>query len=221
MASPTHAGPRVIRAAVPADAPAELEQLPSALAADLVRRAVPTPAGLTVAAIIVQTGSVDPASTSLTTLASRLADDVKNLLQSDDRSAPVSAAVAVAGAATASYPGDPAHPADPIHPVGPADPIVIDRGRRQASVAGDLLDLTYREFELLAFLAENPGRVFSRAHLLRTVWDHAQVGSRTVDVHVRRLRVKLGRQAARITTVRSVGYRLEPVAVDRSLDPVA
>ena len=89
-------------------------------------------------------------------------------------------------------------------------------------MAGRELDLTYREFELLAFLVEHPGRVFSRAHLLRTVWDHAPVGSRTVDVHVRRLRIKLGPAAGRITTVRSVGYRLEPApGADRSLEPVA
>jgi hypothetical protein len=208
----------VIRAAIPADS----EQAPSALAADLVRRAAPTPTGVTVAAIIVQTGSVDPGSTSLTTLASRLADDVKNLLQGGDRGAPVSAAVAVAGPLAAAHPGGRAELAEPAVPGDPGDPIVIDRARRRASVDGELLDLTYREFELLAFLAEHPGRVFSRAHLLRTVWDHAQVGSRTVDVHVRRLRIKLGREAARITTVRSVGYRLEPAsAAGRSLEPVA
>jgi two-component system, OmpR family, response regulator len=66
--------------------------------------------------------------------------------------------------------------------------------------------------------------VFSREQLLRSVWEHAHVGSRTVDVHVRRLRVKLGAQARRLGTVRNVGYRIESSAVarfPRSLDTVA
>jgi DNA-binding winged helix-turn-helix (wHTH) protein len=95
------------------------------------------------------------------------------------------------------------------------DPVVIDRDSRYASVADRALDLTYREFELLAVLAEHPGRVFTREHLLRTAWNHAAVGSRTVDVHVRRLRVKLGPEARRLTTIRNVGYRFEPAPAGR------
>ena len=78
------------------------------------------------------------------------------------------------------------------------------------SVDGHPVELSYREFELLAFLAEHPGRVFSRRQLVGSVWNGADVGSRTVDVHVRRLRMKLGRYAAGIVTVRNVGYRYEP-----------
>ena len=74
---------------------------------------------------------------------------------------------------------------------------------------GRALDLTYKEFELLKFLAQHPGRVFSRAQLLQEVWGYDYFGgTRTVDVHVRRLRAKLGEEHANlIQTVRSVGYR--------------
>jgi DNA-binding response OmpR family regulator len=79
----------------------------------------------------------------------------------------------------------------------------------QAAIAGRPLDLTYMEYELLKFLASNPGRVFSRETLLSRVWGYEYYGgARTVDVHVRRLRAKLGEEhAALIATVRSVGYR--------------
>jgi DNA-binding response OmpR family regulator len=79
----------------------------------------------------------------------------------------------------------------------------------QASIAGRPLDLTYMEYELLKFLAGNPGRVFTREILLSRVWGYEYYGgARTVDVHVRRLRAKLGEEhAGLIQTVRSVGYR--------------
>ncbi len=79
----------------------------------------------------------------------------------------------------------------------------------QATVAGDPRDLTFMEYELLRFLVENPGRVWSRDQILSRVWGYDYFGgSRTVDVHVRRLRAKLGEERAPwITTVRSVGYR--------------
>lgn len=79
----------------------------------------------------------------------------------------------------------------------------------QARVAGRSLDLTYMEYELLAFFAGHPGRVWSREQLLNRVWGYDYFGgARTVDVHVRRLRAKLGEERAGwITTVRSVGYR--------------
>ena len=79
----------------------------------------------------------------------------------------------------------------------------------QASLAGDPMDLTYMEYELLRFLVENPVRVWSREQLLSKVWGYEYYGgARTVDVHVRRLRSKLGEERASwITTVRSVGYR--------------
>lgn len=79
----------------------------------------------------------------------------------------------------------------------------------QASIAGRSLDLTYMEYELLKFLAQNPGKVFTREMLLNRVWGYEYYGgARTVDVHVRRLRAKLGEEhASMIDTVRSVGYR--------------
>ena len=79
----------------------------------------------------------------------------------------------------------------------------------QVAVAGRLLDLTYKEFELLRFLVRAPGRVFTRGALLRQVWGYDFYGgTRTVDVHVRRLRAKLGPEhETLIQTVRGVGYR--------------
>jgi len=79
----------------------------------------------------------------------------------------------------------------------------------QATIAKRPLDLTYMEYELLKFLAQNPGKVFTREILLSRVWGYEYYGgARTVDVHVRRLRAKLGEEyAGLIATVRSVGYR--------------
>ena len=85
----------------------------------------------------------------------------------------------------------------------------LDTGTYQATIAGKPIDLTYMEYELLRYLVENMNRVWSREQLLSRVWGYDYFGgSRTVDVHVRRLRAKLGEERASwITTVRSVGYR--------------
>ena len=87
--------------------------------------------------------------------------------------------------------------------------LVLNLETYQASIDGTPLDLTYMEYELLKFLAQNPGRVFTRETLLSRVWGYEYYGgARTVDVHIRRLRAKLGEQHAQmIGTVRSVGYR--------------
>lgn len=87
--------------------------------------------------------------------------------------------------------------------------LVLNLETYQASIDGTPLDLTYMEYELLKFLAQNPGRVFTRETLLSRVWGYEYYGgARTVDVHIRRLRAKLGEQHAQmISTVRSVGYR--------------
>ena len=87
----------------------------------------------------------------------------------------------------------------------------INLATYQVSVAGGPVDFTYMEYELLKFLATHPNRVFSREALLSAVWGYDYYGgARTVDVHVRRVRAKLGSEhAARIKTVRSVGYRFE------------
>jgi two-component system, OmpR family, response regulator len=79
---------------------------------------------------------------------------------------------------------------------------------RQVVIDGRVLPLTRLEFDLLLFLADNPRRVFTRGQLLVGVWGYEHTGERTVDVHVRRLRVKLGNQVPLITTVYGVGYRL-------------
>ena len=86
--------------------------------------------------------------------------------------------------------------------------ITINRERFEVRVGSDLLDLTFKEFELIAYLAQRPGKVCSRNSLLSEVWGYDFFGgTRTVDVHIRRLRAKLGHQAHMIETVRNVGYR--------------
>ena len=98
-----------------------------------------------------------------------------------------------------------------------AGELVVDEVTYSARVRGRVLDLTYKEFELLKFLAQHPGRVFTRDQLLREVWGYDYFGgTRTVDVHVRRLRAKLGPEHdALIGTVRNVGYRFVPPGRDR------
>ena len=90
--------------------------------------------------------------------------------------------------------------------------LAIDEATYTARLRARALDLTFKEFELLKFLAQHPGRVFTRAHLLQEVWGYDYFGgTRTVDVHVRRLRAKLGTEhEALIGTVRNVGYRFVP-----------
>ena len=91
-------------------------------------------------------------------------------------------------------------------------PLRVDRARRRIEVDGLVPELTYVEFELVRILAENPGRVFSRADLLEKIWGSSQYRDpRTVDVHVRHIREKLERDPGKpelILTVRGVGYRL-------------
>ncbi len=95
-------------------------------------------------------------------------------------------------------------PAAPISAAG----VIIDEANYSAKVHGVPLDLTYKEFELLRFLAAHPSRVYTREQLLSEVWGYDYFGgTRTVDVHVRRLRAKLGDQESLIGTVRNVGYR--------------
>ncbi len=88
-------------------------------------------------------------------------------------------------------------------------PLVLNLETYQASAGSRPLDLTFMEYELLKFLATHPGKVFTRETLLSRVWGYEYYGgARTVDVHIRRLRAKLGEEHANlISTVRSVGYR--------------
>lgn len=90
--------------------------------------------------------------------------------------------------------------------------IVVDLDMHVARVDGEALDLTRREFELLAYFLENPRRVLSREKILQQVWGLEYLGeSRTIDAHVRRVRAKLGDAAQFIETVVGVGYRLGSV----------
>ena len=106
-----------------------------------------------------------------------------------------------------------------------AGELSIDEGTYTAKLRGKSLDLTFKEFELLKYLAQHPGRVFTRAQLLQEVWGYDYFGgTRTVDVHVRRLRAKLGAEnESLIGTVRNVGYRFvtqrsdEPSVVESAL----
>ena len=87
--------------------------------------------------------------------------------------------------------------------------ICLDTVGRTVSADGEVVELTYKEFELLRLLMEHPGTVFTRDQLMERVWDTDYCGeSRTVDMHVRTLRQKLGGCGERIETVRGVGYRL-------------
>jgi two-component system OmpR family response regulator len=104
---------------------------------------------------------------------------------------------------------------DRISDVGGTDAVSADpaevrllTGSRQVLLGGVPLPMTRLEFDLLLFLADNPRRVFSRMQLLTAVWGYEHTGERTVDVHVRRLRVKMGVHVPLITTVYGVGYRL-------------
>jgi DNA-binding response OmpR family regulator len=87
--------------------------------------------------------------------------------------------------------------------------VSIDETTYTARLRGEVLDLTFKEFELLKHLAQHPGRVFTRAQLLQEIWGYDYFGgTRTVDVHIRRLRSKLGPEFESIIgTVRNVGYR--------------
>ncbi|HET6627940.1 MAG TPA: response regulator transcription factor, partial [Nocardioidaceae bacterium] len=100
-------------------------------------------------------------------------------------------------------------PEDPDAHVIRSGEVTVDDATYTARVGGRTLDLTFKEFELLKYLAQHPGRVFTRDQLLQEVWGYDYFGgTRTVDVHVRRLRAKLGPEhETLIGTVRNVGYR--------------
>jgi DNA-binding response OmpR family regulator len=107
--------------------------------------------------------------------------------------------------------------ADPDAHVIRSGEVIVDDATYTAKIGHRHLDLTFKEFELLKFLAQHPGRVFSRQQLLQEVWGYDYFGgTRTVDVHVRRLRAKLGPDnETLIGTVRNVGYRFVVPAKDK------
>ncbi|MEO5854297.1 MAG: response regulator transcription factor [Nocardioides sp.] len=110
---------------------------------------------------------------------------------------------------------------DPESHVIRSGEVTVDDATYTAKISGRSLDLTFKEFELLKFLAQHPGRVFSRQQLLSEVWGYDYFGgTRTVDVHVRRLRAKLGPDnETLIGTVRNVGYRFVLPAKERAEKP--
>jgi DNA-binding response OmpR family regulator len=101
--------------------------------------------------------------------------------------------------------------------------VTVDDATYTARIGSRPLDLTFKEFELLKYLAQHPGRVFSRQQLLQEVWGYDYFGgTRTVDVHVRRLRAKLGPEnETLIGTVRNVGYRFVLPTTETSKKPAA
>ncbi len=112
-----------------------------------------------------------------------------------------------------------AGPDDEAHIIRSGE-VVVDEATYTAKIGGRVLDLTFKEFELLKYLAQHPGRVFTRDQLLQEVWGYDYFGgTRTVDVHVRRLRAKLGTDnEALIGTVRNVGYRFVLPPRDQAKD---
>jgi two-component system OmpR family response regulator len=133
-------------------------------------------------------------SDTLTPQAHRLIEAVRDLVAAGQ------------GTVTEVTGDEPAEQTEAAEPTGPE--VRLMTASRQVVLDGDLLPLTRLEFDLLLFLAEHPRRVFTRGQLLTGVWGYEHTGERTVDVHVRRLRVKLGGGLPLITTVYGVGYRL-------------
>ena len=101
-------------------------------------------------------------------------------------------------------------------PATKVEELVIDLAGYEARLHGRRLELTHQEFELLRFLAQHRGRVFTRDQLLERVWGYQYAGgTRTVDIHVRRVRAKLGAHAGGlIETVRNVGYKMRSDRAD-------
>ncbi|WP_022870536.1 winged helix-turn-helix domain-containing protein [Yaniella halotolerans] len=161
------------------------------------------------------------AGTSLTRLANELRHYVETLVPGADSYA----AVAIAPADVAGEDLDVVRQvtADPTiqqaispelasapAPVSTRQPgVLIDLARREVLLDGEPLNLTYKEFELLNYLVENGGRTVNREELLQTLWDETEEvpNERTIDVHIRRLRAKLGRLSGTVRTVRGQGYR--------------
>jgi DNA-binding winged helix-turn-helix (wHTH) protein len=116
------------------------------------------------------------------------------------------------------------YPGDGADPDGDRGTIRLHARSRRVYVGADEVTLCRLEYDLLAFLVENPDQVFTRGQLLSAVWDDTFTGPRTVDVHVRRLRAKLDTGRPLIATVRGIGYRLAsnvPVTIDTAPTPTA
>jgi two-component system OmpR family response regulator len=186
----------------------------------VTRRATAVPAGPvapTVPALTV-TFAIPLTSEAVTPQAHRLLEIIRELVELGHGSVTVAATGdAEPGVDTSEARLRPANDPAAQHgaPVGAAtalaaapDEVRLLTGSRQVLLGGVPLPMTRLEFDLLLFLADNPRRVFSRMQLLSAVWGYEHTGERTVDVHVRRLRVKMGVHVPLITTVYGVGYRL-------------
>ncbi|MEV1290204.1 winged helix-turn-helix domain-containing protein [Micromonospora sp. NPDC049679] len=148
------------------------------------------------------TFDISLAGETLTPQAFRLLELVRDLVDQGE------ARVTVGGG-----PVRPPLPGGPIGRVATTDPgdapaVRIFAASRTVTRAGERVPLTRLEFDLLLFLVEHPRRVFTRRQLLSGVWGYENAVARTVDVHVRRLRAKLGERVPMVTTVYGVGYRL-------------
>lgn len=155
------------------------------------------PAGEQAAPALTLTVNIPLTDDSLSPQAHKLIEAVRELVEVSNGEV----TTATTGAAT------PPAAEEPAASEGAGPEVRLLTASRQVTVDGQALPLTRLEFDLLLFLADNPRRVFTRAQLLGGVWGYEHTGERTVDVHVRRLRVKLG-QVPLITTVYGVGYRL-------------
>jgi DNA-binding winged helix-turn-helix (wHTH) protein len=125
------------------------------------------------------------------------------------------AMAALATDRTGTSPHDCCGPWPPAEPEIPPAPLHVDRASRRVWAGGREVNLTYQEFKLLDHLTAHPWTVFSRADLLTALWPTAVTVTRTVDVHVHRLRRKLGAQGAQLATVRRIGYVYRPRAASR------
>jgi two-component system OmpR family response regulator len=160
-------------------------------------------------AVVTITVQITLAGDELPPAASRLISDLEALAGTDEPVRGTASQVRplrlVNGGAADERPGS-----KPMPEAGSRAVLSLHTGPRLLIRDGGVLPLTRREFDLFQFLCENPRRVFTRSQLLRQVWGYDMVGTeRTVDVHVRRLRVKLGDCSSIIATVRGVGYRLD------------
>lgn len=152
-------------------------------------------------------GALTPGLTRLVDLLDELAATGEGVIRAEERGTPRVLA--------ARRPAEPPEPA-----AGTGDPaeVRILAGIRTVRQGGREIPLTRIEYDLLLFLAEHPRQVFTRLQLLANVWGYEHAVARTVDVHVRRLRAKLGADTPLVTTVYGVGYRLADearIVVDR------
>jgi two-component system, OmpR family, response regulator len=166
-----------------------------------------------VAPTLTVTFSIPLGGDGLTPQAFRLLEVARELVERGEGT------VSLDPAAVESAPPAPPPPPAPVRPSAGVG-LRLLAASRTVLLDGEPLRLTRLEFDLLMFLAQNPRRVFSRVQLLTGVWGYEHAGARTVDVHIRRLRSKIGVHVPLVTTVYGVGYRLSDEA-NIQIDPDA